>query len=537
MSSSSPPSGSPPPPDAGILPGRPSPTSRRPAVSTPAATRPQLPLLLAAALLTVALLSVAAAVARPSPAAAESAAARAAAAAHGVAPQPGRGGWFWPIGSEDFGSYAGFLEPRGGNVHVAQDMHAKKGSPVYAVGDGTVWISRADTGGYGVSGSPGGCIIVVHRTGAGEEFRALYGHLLKLRVEDGDRVTAGQQIAVTNGLDHLHFGIHPSATYRERNPYAGEVPKSWKDHGGWVDPVKYLRTHPRGASYDAPALPVVKIVTGSAPADFGAASGVAYWRETTSTAPGLYAQDLASGERRPLAAGEAPPPFDAARYGVTRLAAPAVGLAVRDRLPVLTLVADDEEPAWGRAVALTGGLSNAAGKPFVLADLRLERQAGDAWVTVSTVHSRADGTAGFHFTPVRRTQLRLRFLLPEEQAPGETYVAPPPLEVSVAPQVALSVPRGPAQVLAGADAAFGGTLVPRHAAGDTPVRLEFQRLKDGAWATVKKVKATVADATAGSAYTVVVDLGAAGDWRLRAVHPEDAAHAATTTAWRTFAVD
>ena len=118
-------------------------------------------------------------------------------------------------------------------------MHAKKGRPVYAVGDGTVWISRADTGGYGVGGKPGGCIIIVHRTGAGEEFRALYGHVSKLAVKEGDRVVPGQLIAV-NGLDHLHFGIHPGETYRDRNPYAGEVPKKWEDHGGWVDPVKYL---------------------------------------------------------------------------------------------------------------------------------------------------------------------------------------------------------------------------------------------------------------------------------------------------------
>ncbi len=153
--------------------------------------------------------------------------------------------------------------PRGAG-HARQE-----GRPVYAVGDGTVWISRADTGGYGVGGKPGGCIIIVHRTGAGRGVP----RPVRARVEAGgegagERVTPGQRIAVVNGLDHLHFGIHPSGTYRDRNPYAGEVPKKWKDHGGWVDPVKYLRANPRGASYAAPALPVVRIQTGATPADY-----------------------------------------------------------------------------------------------------------------------------------------------------------------------------------------------------------------------------------------------------------------------------
>jgi hypothetical protein len=454
----------------------------------------------------------------------------------GVSPAPGSGGWYWPIGSEDFGSYAGFLAPRGRNVHVAQDMHAKRGSPVYAVGDGTVWIARADAGGYGPNGTPGGCIIIVHRTGAGEEFRALYGHVSKLLVKDGERVTAGQRLAVVNGCDHLHFGIHPDEIYRGKNPYAGEVPKSWKDHGGFVDPVEYLRSHPRGASYAAPALPVFRIKTGAEPAGFGAAAGVAYWTETTGTAPGTYAVDLAGGERRALAAGEAPPPFDAARYPVSLLAAPAVGFAVRDRLPVLTLAAASEAPAWGTPVRLTGSLTNAATKPFLLAGVRLERLAGSTWKAVATARTDADGAVTFAYTPATRTTLRVSFLLPADQPAGATYVAPEAPEVAVAPKVRLSAPVVPAAVALRVPAAFSGTLVPRHAAGDAPVRLEFQRLKEGAWAAAKTVKVTVADAAAGSAYSAAVSLSAAGSWRVRAVHPADAAHAATSTEWRVFTV-
>ncbi len=463
-------------------------------------------------------------------------AAAAGAEARTAAPSPGSGGWFWPVGTEAFGGYAGFLEPRGANVHVAQDMHAKKGSPVYAVGDGTVWIARADTGGYGVGGRPGGCIIIVHRTGAGEDFRALYGHVSKLAVKDGERVVAGQQLAVVNGLDHLHFGIHPSDEYRDRNPYAGEVPKKWKDHGGWVDPVAYLRAHPRGASYDPPALPVVRIQTGAAPAAFGAAAGAAYWTETTGTAPGTFAQDLGDGTRRQLAAGEAPPPFDSVRYAVNLLAAPAVGFAVRDRLPVLTLAAADAEPAWGAAAALGGSLTNGAGKPFVLADVRLERKATGGWTTVATHHTAAAGDFTFTYTPRTATRLRVRFLLPEKQPAGAVYVAPAPAPLTVTPRVQLGVPAAPAQLRVGAPASFAGSLLPRHQAGPGGVSLEFQRLKEGAWAAGKTVKATVADAALGSVYVATVKLSAAGRWRVRAVHPADEVHAETASGWRDFVV-
>ena len=48
---------------------------------------------------------------------------------------------------------------------------------VYAIGDGVVLISRADAGGYGVGGRPGGCIIITHTTAAGTRFDALYGHV------------------------------------------------------------------------------------------------------------------------------------------------------------------------------------------------------------------------------------------------------------------------------------------------------------------------------------------------------------------------
>ena len=69
------------------------------------------------------------------------------------------------------------------------------------------------------------------------------------------------------------------------------------------------------------------------------------------------------------------------------------------------------------------------------------------------------------------------------------------------------------------------------------MRLELQRLTlAGAWVTALTAGVALSDSAAGSVYSRVVRLGSAGVWRVRAVHPDDAAHAATVSAWRTFAV-
>ena len=82
-----------------------------------------------------------------------------------------------------------------------------------------------------------------------------------LKVKAGQHVSAGQVIASVNGCRHLHFSIHVGLTYRDGNPYAGHVPASWTDHGGYVDPVKFLKTNPRAAPYKPPAVPVVEVTT------------------------------------------------------------------------------------------------------------------------------------------------------------------------------------------------------------------------------------------------------------------------------------
>ena len=457
--------------------------------------------------------------------------------AAGSAPKPGSGGWYWPTGTEAFGGHSVFLEPRGAYVQVAQDMDSPEGHPVYAIGAGTVWISRADTGGYGVGGAPGGCMIIVHRTAAGEEFRALYGHISGLEYKAGERVAAGAVIATVNGCDHLHFGIHPSDVYRDGNPYAGHVPKSWKDYGGWVDPVKYLKANPRAATYIAPVLSVVKITSGSAPSRYGAVAGIAYWDEQVGGKAATYAYDLLGGTRRQLARDETAPPFDEVRYAVRPLVAPALGISVRDRQPLLALEALPASPRWGGSVQLTATLTNAAGKAFGYAQVQLERLDGAAWAMVDLGRTASDGTCVFTVSPASRTVFRAQFLLPVAQPKNATYIAPESPVVTVAPKVRLSVPAIPATVARGSAVTVTGSLAPRHAPGKGSVRLELQRLTlAGAWVTALTAGVALSDGAAGSVYSRVVKLGSAGAWRVRATHADDAAHAATVSAWRTFAV-
>jgi hypothetical protein len=81
-----------------------------------------------------------------------------------------------------------------------------------------------------------------------------------------------------------------------------------------------------------------------------------------------------------------------------------------------------------------------------------------------------------------------------------------------------------------------GCLTPRHPEGTGAVRLEFERYIRGIWASAFSVAAVTRDDGSRSQYLRTLILPSAGGWRVRAVHPEDAAHARTLTPWRAFSV-
>ena len=455
------------------------------------------------------------------------------------APQPGSGGWYWPIGTEDFQGWAGWLDPRGAYVHVAQDMPCAYGHPVYAIGDGVVFISRADAGGYGVGGAPGGCIIIAHTTAAGTQFHALYGHVYSLRVKAGERVQAGQVIARVNGCRHLHFSTHPGTKYRDGNPYAGHVPKSWVDHGGYVDPVKFLKTNPPASAYMPPALPRTEITTDQPPLQYGAADGAAYWTEEGQAGSVTWRYDLATAERVALGPDEVVPPFDTPRYDTELLAAPAQGLAVSDHRPVATLKARHATPAWGAKAALGATLANAAGDPLPGAVVKLQRLNADRWKNVALDVTGKDGEADFLYTPAAATSLRVVFAPPVTQPEGRAYLVARSQPVLVTPHVALTTPRLPAVVHAADLVTATGALLPHHPVGEHTVQLVFQRRGAGRdWVTRRTVAAVNRDADGGAATRYVGHARlTAGSWRVQATHPADEAHALSRSSWRSFTVE
>ncbi|MFD0133865.1 M23 family metallopeptidase [Streptomyces sp. NPDC003328] len=104
--------------------------------------------------------------------------------------------------------------------HTGIDFHAAGGTPVHAVGSGTV----VETGWGGAYGNQ-----IVIRMNDGTYTQ--YGHLSSIGVSAGQRVTPGQQIALSGATGnvtgpHLHFEARTSPEY-----------------GSDMDPVAYLRAH------------------------------------------------------------------------------------------------------------------------------------------------------------------------------------------------------------------------------------------------------------------------------------------------------
>lgn len=103
-----------------------------------------------------------------------------------------------PAGSYRLTSLYG---PRWGTLHGGLDMAAPAGTAVYAAGDGVV-IEPVGTSGFG------NVVAIEHATGE----VSIYGHNSKVLVEPGERVKAGQLVALVGSSgfstgNHLHFEV------------------------------------------------------------------------------------------------------------------------------------------------------------------------------------------------------------------------------------------------------------------------------------------------------------------------------------------
>ncbi|MER7403573.1 M23 family metallopeptidase [Streptomyces sp. NPDC000070] len=123
------------------------------------------------------------------------------------------------------GSYVSTGYKAGGAVwssgsHTGVDFHAASGTPVHAVGMGTVVEA-------GWGGAYGNQVVIKMNDGTYTQ----YGHLSSIGVSVGQQVTPGQQIGLSGATGnvtgaHLHFEARTSPEY-----------------GSDMDPVAYLRSH------------------------------------------------------------------------------------------------------------------------------------------------------------------------------------------------------------------------------------------------------------------------------------------------------
>ncbi|MFE9461392.1 LysM peptidoglycan-binding domain-containing M23 family metallopeptidase [Streptomyces californicus] len=104
--------------------------------------------------------------------------------------------------------------------HTGSDFQAASGTPVLAIGPGTV-VSAGNSGSYGNE------VVIKHEDGMYSQ----YAHQSSLNVSVGQTVTGGQQIGLSGSTGnstgpHLHFEVRTGPSY-----------------GSDVDPIAYLRQH------------------------------------------------------------------------------------------------------------------------------------------------------------------------------------------------------------------------------------------------------------------------------------------------------
>lgn len=122
----------------------------------------------------------------------------------GDEPIAGDGEVRWPLPSS--GTMGDGFMSRGGSHH-GQDILIGGGTPIGAVADGTVVVSKNGYGGYGEA-------VVIEHTIGGKQIRTTYGHMTHgtRRVSEGDHVSAGQVIGQVGSTgrstaNHLHIEV------------------------------------------------------------------------------------------------------------------------------------------------------------------------------------------------------------------------------------------------------------------------------------------------------------------------------------------
>ena len=153
-------------------------------------------------------------------------------------------GFDFPVGKPEAEGYykARGFRPGG---HVGEDWDGVRGGdtdlgdPIYSVGDGIVVFARDVHLGWG------NVVIIRHAYREGGNVKyidALYGHLNKMLVGRGQRVSRGQQIA-TMGTAHGQYDAHLHFEIRKNLEIGMSRSKFQKDFSNYYDPTQFINSH------------------------------------------------------------------------------------------------------------------------------------------------------------------------------------------------------------------------------------------------------------------------------------------------------
>ncbi|MER7397007.1 M23 family metallopeptidase [Streptomyces sp. NPDC000151] len=132
-------------------------------------------------------------------------------------------GWEKPVDKYGLGEKFGLAGSHWSHRHSGQDFVVPTGTHVKAAHEGTVVKAGPNGGGDGPA--YGNAIVIKH----GGHTYTQYAHLSKIEVQVGQKVSAGQQIALSGSTGnstgpHLHFEV-----------------RTGPDYGTGIEPVKFLR--------------------------------------------------------------------------------------------------------------------------------------------------------------------------------------------------------------------------------------------------------------------------------------------------------
>jgi murein DD-endopeptidase MepM/ murein hydrolase activator NlpD len=135
----------------------------------------------------------------------------------------GNGGFRLPLASYTLTST--FWEPRSYENHPGVDLATDTGTPIYAIGAGTV-TQAGPNGGYG------NYTCIAHTS----VVSSCYAHQSSILVNSGDRVSKGQRIGLVGSTGnstgpHLHFEIRVNGDVRCPAPWVGASSSEWCEAG------------------------------------------------------------------------------------------------------------------------------------------------------------------------------------------------------------------------------------------------------------------------------------------------------------------